>query len=283
MTRSCDVRRFALLCVVLQPIAAGMRTQYVASRLRSLALVACAAVPVLAIAQSASAACAAPMACVCEAWPTGHVIHGKVRESTAGEMTEVEVAEVLAGEGIEALNPGDVIRGVLQTSRTCGVAIGSFAAGDEVLALWQGAMPEPERCPEYSECTSNRCQFGSTSESFDTAACRADCAETVRDACPSDAGEPRLMLVPWGSELDLGEGRKLDSGAAGILASRLQCSMRFPAPPPPPCNDVIRVPVSEGCSVAVPGPAKGNRGTPIAFAWVFAFALVSWARRRRRS
>jgi hypothetical protein len=195
----------------------------------------------------ARAICAEPITCICEFWPTAHVVHGMVRDSS-DETSEVEVHEVLAGDAVDPVVPGDVIRGAVEDPQMCGLSSLSFAPGDEVLALWQGMEPDPFECPE------------------------ADAT------CPMV--EPRLVLVPWGSQLDLGEGRTLGSDSAGILADRAQCRFRFPAPPPLPCNDQILVPVRENCSVGSFGSTPTGHSESLV-AWLFGLATLCWSLRAR--
>jgi hypothetical protein len=175
----------------------------------------------------ALAICEAPVTCICEEWPTDHVVRGQVRDNT-GALSQVEVMEVLAGAGADAVSPGDLIEGELAEPSTCGLSLSSFTPGDEVLALWQG----------------KRCAYDASDE----------CADAM----------PRLVLLPWGSELDLGDGRMLASDSAAVLADRNQCNFMF-APPPPPCDDQILVEVDDDgrCSVGSPGssPASHRDGS----------------------
>jgi MYXO-CTERM domain-containing protein len=223
----------------------------------------------------AEASCTAPTTCICEEWPKAHVVRGSVRDR-AGEMSRVEVMEVLAGEGADPIEPGDVIQGVLESS-SCGLSLGSFLPGDDVLALWQGTTPDPMACPEFAECVSANCQ-ASLPGSDMARSCRSECAEQARDACP--ASDPRLVLVPWHSPLELGEGRTLSSDLANVLADRALCNHVL-APPPEPCNDVILVPVEDGCSVGAVGSLSPKRQHSL-IGWLLGLGIVFGLTRARR-
>jgi MYXO-CTERM domain-containing protein len=223
----------------------------------------------------AHAVCSAPTTCICEEWPKAHVVRGSVRDR-AGEMSQVEVSEVLAGQGVDPIEPGDVIQGVLE-SPTCGLSLGSFFPGDDVLALWQGTMPDPMTCPEFVDCDEANCAgWGSNPDM--ARSCRTECLEQTRDACP--ANQPRLVLVPWRTELELGEGRTLSSDAVSVLADRYACNARF-APPTQPCNDVVLVPAKDGCSVGAVGSPSPERQHPL-IGWLFGFGIVFGLTRARR-
>jgi hypothetical protein len=236
---------------------------------------ACALAPTFAGPSEARAICAAPTTCICEEWPRAHVLHGSVRDS-AGTTSQVEVHEVLAGAGLDPVAPGDLIQGVLVEPESCGVSLGSFAAGDEVLALWQGTMPDSLECPEFADCVASRCAAWAGEPSMELA-CRSECVDDVRDACPSRA--PRLVLVPWAPKLDLGEGRTLATEAAAVFADRNQCN-GWLAPPPPLCNDEVLVEVEDRtCSAGSLG-ASSSRTSSVA-AWLIGLALLFGSIRAR--
>jgi hypothetical protein len=234
------------------------------------ALVVCGLVPT-----PARAICEAPSTCICEEWPKAHVVRGTVRENS-GTTSQVEVAEVFAGKGFEPVSPGDVIEGVLE-SASCGLSLGSFVPGDEVLALWQGTMPDPLECQEYVDCDEERCSaWGSSPAMFQS--CRMECVEETRETCPGPV--PRMVLVPWREKLELGEGRTLSSESVGILADRLRCNTVL-ASPPRPCNDVILHGVREGCSIGAVGSASDERQFSL-IGWLFALAVSFGCMRARR-
>jgi MYXO-CTERM domain-containing protein len=192
-------------------------------------------------------------------------------------MSQVEVTDVFAGAGIDPVAPGDLIQGVLE-SASCGLSLGSFDPGDDVLALWQGTMPDLLECQEYVDCDDERCApWGANAAMVES--CRLECIEETRDACP--APTPRMVLVPWREELELGEGRTLPVDRVGILADRGQCNLVL-APPPKPCNDVIFHEVSDGCSVGAVGSASDDRQLSC-IGWLFALLLAfGFVRARRR-
>lgn len=161
-------------------------------------------------------------------------------------MSQVEVQEVLAGAGVDSVSPGDLIEGELAEPTTCGLSLSSFAPGDEVLALWQG----------------RHCEYDAAD----------DCADAM----------PRLVLLPWSSELDLGDGRMLASDSAAVLADRNECNYMF-APPPPPCKDQILIEVDDHnkCSVGMIGSSTSRRDMSLGIASL-GFALAFLFVRMRR-
>ena len=227
---------------------------------------------------AAHAVCAAPVTCICEEWPKAHVLRGTVRD-TADDVSQVDVHEVLAGSGMDPVAPGDLIAGELAEPSTCGLSLSSFGPGDEVLALWEGTFPDPLECPELIDCTEARCDAWAAVPEMEQA-CRSECMGEVREACP--AKTPRLVLVPWGSELDLGDGRMLASESAAVLADRWQCNTMF-AGPLSPCNDQILVAVDDGnCSVGRLGSSESDRGVSLGVCFlVIAFVYLSVRRTRR--
>lgn len=237
----------------------------------AMALAACAVAPRLA-----RASCVAPTTCICEEWPKAHVVRGTVRENSDG-MSKVEVTNVFAGAGLDPVAAGDVIEGMLE-SASCGLSLGSFVPGDDVLALWQGTMPDLLECQEYVDCDDERCaSWGSNPAMLES--CRLECVEETRDACP--AAVPRMVLVPWREELELGQGRTLPSDRVGILADRYRCNDVL-APPPEPCNDVILHGVSDGCNVGAVGSASDDRQLSF-IGWLFALVIAfGFVRARRR-
>ena len=226
----------------------------------------------------ASAICAAPVACICQEWPNAHVVRGSVRDS-AGDTSQVEVMEVLAGAGEDPVAPGDVIAGELAEPTSCGLSLSSFASGDEVLALWEGTLPDPLECPELGDCTSARCAAWAGDPEMERS-CRAECSDEVRAMCPMKT--PRMVLVPWGDQFDLGEGRMLASDSAAVLADRNRCNSMF-APQPPPCNDQVLVGVHDDgtCSVGRLGSSGSDRSVSL-LAAVLAFAFLRASGRRPR-
>jgi hypothetical protein len=240
---------------------------------------ACALASTLSAPSEARASCAAPATCICEEWPKAHVLHGSVRDSV-GSTSQIEVHEVLAGAGLDRVSPGDVIEGVLDEPEPCGLSLGSFAPGDEVLALWQGKPPEPLECPEFADCAASRCAAWAAADPSMALACRSECVDEVRDACPSPP--PRLVLVPWASSLNLGEGRTLAADAVDILADRWRCNAQL-AGPLPACNDVVAVGVDDrACSAVSLGAASSDRTSSVA-AWLIGFALFCASIRLRRA
>jgi hypothetical protein len=237
---------------------------------------ACAVAPAFSAPSEARAICAAPTTCICQEWPNAHVFHGSVRDSQ-GTTSQVEVHEVLAGAGLDPVAPGDLIQGALDEPEACGVSLGAFLPGDEVLALWQGTMPDPVECPEFADCTTSRCAAWAGDPSMELA-CHSECVDDVRDACPSRV--PRLVLVPWAANLELGEGRTLAADAAAIFADRNRCNDRL-AGPAPSCNDQVLVEVDDRtCSVGSLG-ASSDHTSPVA--GLIGFALFCWAFRARRA
>jgi hypothetical protein len=227
---------------------------------------------------AAHAVCATPVTCICEEWPKAHVLHGTVRD-TADDVSQVDVHEVLAGSGMDPVAPGDVIVGELAEPSTCGLSLSSFGPGDEVLALWEGTFPDPLECPELTDCTEARCDAWAAVPEMEQA-CRSECMGEVREACP--AKTPRLVLVPWGAEIDLGDGRMLASESAAVLADRWQCNTMF-AGPLPSCNDQILVAVDDSaCSVGRLGSSASDRGLSLVVCFfVIAFVYLSVRRTRR--
>ena len=218
----------------------------------------------------ASASCEAPQSCVCERWPAVHVFQARFDNADDG-LVSVEVLDVLATDETDPVRAGEVVEGTLEVD-TCGVQTPEFESGSEVLAVWRG-WPRSTLldCPEYAECVSGVCAPSTEGESCTT------CLESARIECPRTGEPPRLVLVPWDAELQLGEGRVLSSDEAGLLGDRNQCLAVFPPPPPPPCDDVILVGVDDGCSVAAPGATA--RGGILLWLLVAIGAVV--ARRRR--
>lgn len=238
-------------------------------------LFACGLVPALA-----RASCVAPTTCICEEWPKAHVVRGSVRENSDG-MSQIEVLEVFAGRGLDPVAPGDVIEGVLE-SASCGLSLGSFVPGDEVLALWQGTTPDPLECQEYVECDEERCAAWGSNHAMHES-CRKECVDEALESCP--APTPRMVLVPWREKLELGEGRTLSADLVGILADRNQCNDVL-AGPPPPCNDVILHGVRDGCSLGMSSRALGSASDERQLSligWLFALVIsFGFVRARRR-
>jgi len=220
--------------------------------------------------RAVQASCIAPLSCVCESWPAVHVFQARLGDLDDGRA-QVEVLDVLATDEEDPIRAGAVIEGELELD-TCDVATPELAAGDEVLALWRGW---PKRtlldCAEYADCMQGACASSTEAES-----CSA-CLDAARIECPREADLPRLVLIRWGPELDLGDGRVLASDDAGLLGNLDQCLARFPAPPPEPCDDAIAVGVSDACTTSVPGGAARSG----ALASIGLLLCAAWLRRRR--
>lgn len=86
------------------------------------------------------------------------------------------------------------------------------------------------------------------------------------------------FVVPWGEQLDFGASHRLANTEVNVLTTPERCLQRFPADPPPPCDDTR----SFACSVAELNPQPPwPRGA--ALLSVLAVAALALARRRGAS
>ncbi|HKU40980.1 MAG TPA: hypothetical protein VJR89_22615 [Polyangiales bacterium] len=233
-----------------------------------------------AAAGRARASCEELDNCLCDGktLPQQHVLRGRIA-NLAGLHATIEVHDSLVDNATFAIKPGTAILGTLEANVGCGLPDPSFVPGDEVLALWQGPVEDALlRCDAYLSCNSEQCDAAGAGDALDEN-CHQSCLEASLEDCPDAFDRSLLVLIPWADTLDLGQGRELASDRAAVLGDSASCHALFPRPEPPPCDDVILRPVSEGCGVAGSRGASDTTGCALLLLW----AASRVSRRSRKS
>lgn len=228
--------------------------------------------------QTGSPDCVGRTSCVCDPlYGGGTLLRVHVESVEAGKL-EAVVDEVFAPpQNAHNAEVGDHVGGSLLAEQPCGgEGSSNLQAGQELLVLYSaGVNPDYPNCSAFQACAAADCASLPEPELSD---CWTACDDKTHDFCSQQRGVALLdgvfsWAVPWSDTLSFGAGHELSSSEVSVLFSHESCGERFPASPPPPCNDTQTVGL---CSAA---PRAGSHDYS---AWTSLLWGLLLARRLRR-
>jgi hypothetical protein len=235
--------------------------------------------------QTGSPDCVGTDACVCDPLSAGGAV-ARVRVDSYGEgMLAVEVIEVVkpresTGANQYQLEPGERLGGLVMETTPCAPSGAEPIPDTELLVSYDSLRAgDVDNCGPFQHCAESRCQGLNSmllEECWQT--CMTDTAATCDELRQAGLLDGLFnWAVPWGEQLDFGDGLRLGSSEVGVLADYQSCIERFPAPQPPPCNDT-----SSGLSCSAIGPRNDATNAPRAALSVLLGAGAAWLLIRRR-
>ena len=224
----------------------------------------------------AMADCAGTQSCLCARAANRVLLRGTTQLAQAGQLTIIvdELVNVQAEEWVD-VQVGEQIGGNWTGKKVCGDTALLLDPQTEVLAFYQrGTLDQYPDCPEYKACSEDTCGPKPDGESDQTKleqwdTCDGMCVESTHDACLVHRPEALLagdiVATPWAETLVFGEqeGRPLElaSNQLDVLDNYDRCLETFPAPPEPPCDDVVddvvQLPSGPSCGMTTASPSWG--------------------------
>lgn len=193
--------------------------------------------------QTGSPSCARSTSCVCDSlYSYGTLLRVQVEGLRSGRLEAMVRQSFKAPDAAPSdVEDGDRIAGSLGSERPCDRdAPSSVQVGAELLVLYSaGTDGDYPNCSDFHACANADC---SGLEQPALSDCWSNCEARTEQVC---ADHRRAALtnghfswaVAWQEPLDFGASHQLSTGDVEVLTSTEACWERFPAPPPPPCND----------------------------------------------
>lgn len=194
--------------------------------------------------QTGSPLCVGPESCVCDPlYGGGTLLRVHVERVEAGKL-EAVVDEIFSAPGrFSDAQVGERVGGSLLAEQPCAPdAASNLQVGDELLVLYSaGSSRDYPNCSAFQDCAAADCAKLTEPALSD---CWNACDDETNAFCTQQRGAALLdgvfsWAVPWGDTLSFGPSRELASSDISVLFSHESCVERFPAPPAPPCRDVI--------------------------------------------
>jgi hypothetical protein len=228
-----------------------MRFSHLASLAVPLALAGCTS------GQTGSPDCVGATECLCDTlYTAGTLLRVHVDSAEAGHLVAaVDSVFWTVYSDVTWVEVGDRVGGALTGQVPCaGEAVAVPARESDLLVLFSpGNAAGFPNCEEFFACAERDCSELAEPALTD---CWAACDSETEQVCSEHRSAALLdgvftFAVPWSEPLDFGGDRRLTQTELEVLKTPEACLERFPADPPPPCNDVQVGP----CSVARPAPA----------------------------
>lgn len=235
--------------------------------------------------QTGSPECVETYSCVCSRLNGGGAVARARVDSYGDGMLAVEVIDVVKPKESTAANPyelepGERLGGVLMETTPCAPSVAELKPDTQLLVSYDSARAgDVDNCGPFQQCAESRCQNLNSmllEECWQT--CMTDTAATCDELRQAGLLDGVFnWAVPWGEQLDFGDGHRLASSEVSVLSDYQSCIERFPPPEPPPCNDS-----SGGLSCSAIGPRNDATTGPRAALSVLLGAGTAWLLIRRR-